>query len=329
MRITIVGLTALPLLAACAGSSGAHSHATGSPAVSKRQAEQVLTDYQTANNKANRALDAAALGTVETGAQLSMDVAGYKLHRVTKEGFRDFSFVKPVFYIPRLTGYPHWFAVDAAAAAKPAGTVQPLRHALLFRQETASAPWRLAADPFVSGSGTPLSAIALDSDGYATPVAPDAGHLALSPSKMASAHAEVLNSGLGPVGSSVPGATALAKGPQTSQAYDALQQARGGFAKLGVSLTSRFTPSTQPTYALRTTDGGAVVWYVLQQQETYAASKPGTLSITGDLVGLAPAGRVDRRLDTTVLVQYLASVPAEGTATVSGMYRKAIQATAS
>ena len=326
MRIALPVLATLtltlPVMAACGGGHKKPAAGAGTPAVSKQQAAQVLADYQSANNQANRTLDDSALSSIETGAQLSMDAAAYKMRRVTKQKFTDFSFTKPTFYIPRLTGYPRWFAVDALSDPSTKG--QPVHHALLFRQETPGAPWRLAADPYVSGDSTPLSDIELDKDGFATRVSPDAGQLALPPSKVAPAHAELLTSG-----PAAHGAVGMAKGPQTSQAYDALQQARGGFAKLGVNLTSRFTPSGQPTYALLTTDGGAIVWYVLQQVETYAANKPGTISVTGDLVGLAPAGRVEKRLDTTVLVQYLAKDPAKGTATVYGIYRKAVQATAS
>jgi hypothetical protein len=307
-------------LTACGGGSAVHAHPAGSPAISRQQAAQVLSDYEKTDNQANRDLNDSLLNSVETGPQLSMDSASYKLHRVTNARYAPFTFTKPAFYIPRLTAYPHWFAVDAVAGPVT-GKGRPPRFAMLFRQEAPGAPWRLAADPYVTSASSPLSAIRLDSSGYATPIAADeAGRLAVAPDKIVPAHANLLTSG-----PAAPGAASLAGGPQTNQAYNALQQARGGFAKLGVDLTSRFTPSGQPVYALRTTDGGAIVWYVLQQQETYVSAKPGTLSIAGDLVGLAPAGKVDKRLDTTVLIQYLARIPVRGGATVDGIYRKAVQ----
>ena len=301
-------------LSGCSGGGGSTTpaQAAGAPAVSRQQAQQVLTAYQAAVTKADQALDDKALGTLESGPQLQMDTAVYKLHRATKQKYAPVAYTAPAFYIPRLTGYPRWFAVD--------GTQGKAHRALLFQQQSAAARWLLVAAP----AGTePLSRIELDSSGLATPVSSDAT-LAISPAKLPSAHAELLTAG-----PKSPGAARLAAGGQTSQAYAGLQQARAGFAKLGVTLTTQFQPAGQPVYALRTTGGGAVVWYMLQQQESYVARKAGAISVTGDLVGLAPAGTSDKQLTTTVLIQYLAKDPAKGKSTVTGSYRKAVQATAS
>lgn len=299
-------LLALPIAvsAACAGSPSQASHAA--PALTKAEAQQVLSQYEATGNQAGKALDAQLLRSVETGAQLSMDTAAFKLRRATSQQSKPLAYTAPVFYIPRATGYPRWFAVDAAS-----GTTH---NALLFSQDAAGDPWRLAADPY--SKGNPLTDVQLDSAGYATiarPVWP-----------IGAAHAALLTEG-----PSSPAAEGLAPGTATSRAYAALLQAQSGFLKLGVRLISHFTPSAEPVYALQAKDGGAVVWYTLRQRESYVTSRPGAISVAGDLVGLGPSGKVHKQLDTVVLVQYLARVPSHGASTVTGMYRKAIQATAS
>lgn len=311
----VLTASALAALSGCSGGGGsaAPANAAGAAAVSRSQAAAVLSKYQTGVGKAQQALDAKALSTLETGPQLQMDLAGFKLHQATRRRYVPTAYTSQAFFIPRLTGFPRWFAADVATDKGK------LHQALLFTQQSASAPWLLAADPVESG-GTPLPGIALDKDGLATPVT-GAAALAVAPAKIAAAHAELLTAG-----PKSPGATGLAPGNQTSRAFSALQQARGGFGRQGVTLTTQFQPAGQPVYALRTKDGGAVVWYVLQQRETYAAKKPGSLSISGDLIGLVPPGKVKKQLDTTVLIQYLADVPAKGQANVSGIYRKAVQA---
>lgn len=318
------------LLTACGGSgssadAGAVKGAT--PALSKAQAAEVLKRFETANNRAGKSMDGKVLATAETGPQLEMDVAAYKLRKAAKQRFRPFEYAQPTFYIPRLSGYPRWFVVDTISQ-EPARRGKPtdkdanlVRHALMFAQDKADASWLLTADPYPAG--TPLSSIAMDKDGYAVAVRPEA-KLAVTPGGLGTAHASLLTNG-----PQTAVAKAVAPGPQTSQAYDGLRQATDQFKGIGVTLTSRFAPHPGPVRALRTTDGGALVWYALKQNESYRAAKPGKIAVTGDLVGLAPAKVARTRLDTTVLIQYLAKVPSKGQASVTGMYRKAVLARAS
>jgi hypothetical protein len=328
MRLRQAAIAALILsLSSCDGSGARLTGTAAAPLLTKSQAQEVLGKYETTNNQANKALDDKLLASAETGAQLDMDSAAYKLRRASKQKFTEFTYAKPVFFIPRLSSYPRWFAVSAAsreAGSRSDGDRQSVyrqQHALLFMQDKSGAPWRLAADPFPTGK--PIGGVSLDKDGYATAVKPDDAQLALPPSKVGAAHAALLTGG-----PKDPGATGIATGPHTTQAYQALKQATGQFARLGVGLTSQFAPSTAPVYALRTADGGALAWYVLKQNEKYTAKKPGLIAVTGDLVGLAPPGKVKNRLDTTVLVQYLCKIPpkGKGAVEVTGTYRKAVQA---
>ncbi|GAA2084447.1 hypothetical protein [Actinomadura alba] len=336
LRLAVLAALTVPLascpLASCSGAGVGPGAPSPAPQLTLSEAREVLNKYESTNNQANKALDDKLLASAETGAQLDMDTAGYKLRRATKQKYTQFTYTKPSFYIPKLTAHPRWFAVGATSRAERTGSREgngrqrraEQQHALLFVQDKAGAPWRLAADPYPTAG--PLGGVAVDKNGYATSVPPGDARLALSPSKVGAAHAALLTSG-----PKSPAAAGIGPGPHTTQAYAALERATGQFSKVGVGLTSLFAPSTAPVYALRTTDGGALVWYVLQQNERYTAKKPGAISITGDLVGLAPPGNVKDRLDTTVLVQYLSKVPPKdkGSVDVTGSYRKAVRAAAS
>jgi hypothetical protein len=280
---------------------------TARPALTKGQAEQVLANYQAVNNRANGALDGELLATIETGAQLEMDRAGYRLRQAKKGAYTPFTYDHPAFYIPRQGTYPRWFAVEATSGQT--------RHALLFTQDHARAPWLLAADPFPS---SPLSGIALDKDGFATAVRPADTGVALQPRKVAGIHAATLSTGAG----------GMAPGPYTSESRDALTKVQAELRTRGVTLTSDFAPDQQRTFALRTTGGGALVWYVVRQSERYDMTRPGTVSTDGDLAGLVQ-GRVGHHLSSIALIQYLAIVPDHGDTQVIGTYRKAVQATTS
>jgi hypothetical protein len=307
MRRQLAVLAAVILPVSACGSLG-----TAHPAIAKTQAEQVLANYQRVNNRANAALDGNLLATVETGAQLEMDRAGYLLRKAKKDdSYTPFTYSHPAFYIPRQDGFPRWFAVEATSSTKAATT----RHALLFTEDHAGAPWLLTADPFPS---SPLTGINLDKDGYATAVSPHDTNAAVEPGKVADAHAALLSSGTG----------GMAAGPYTSQSRDALAKVEDELRKRGVTLTSDFSPDQQRSYALRMTGGGALVWYVVRQSERYDMVDPGTIGADGDLAGLV-SGRVGHHLSSTALIQYLAVVPDHGDTQVIGTYRKAVQATTS
>ncbi|MEO5875548.1 MAG: hypothetical protein ABIS86_01555 [Streptosporangiaceae bacterium] len=316
MRVPLAtGLAVLALpLASCSGAAR-DAAAARPPALTTAQAGTVLRTYEQTNAKANKALDPTLLATVETGPQLQMDVALYTLNRATGKKLTPFSYQNPVFYIPRLTGHPRWFAVDAASTVRD----QQIRHALLFVQDADGGPWKLAADPQRNGSG-PIGGVAVDDAGYAR--VPTPAKLALTPGRLATAHAALLGGG-----PKAPGAAGLAAGPLTTGTYELMKKAGTQIGTAGISFSAQFSPATPQTYALATQDGGALVWYVLRQKETYApaTTKAKKIPITGDLVGLAPRRSV-RHLTSTVLIQYLAVIPRKGDVTVSGATRKAVSA---
>ncbi|MBA9007852.1 hypothetical protein [Thermomonospora cellulosilytica] len=323
-----------PLLAGCAGGSGEQQ---ATPALTKQQAAAVLQRYAQVKNQmqaaAARGVDGSLLATAETEPQLTMDLAAYRLYRTAGEKLRPLEYGQPTFYIPRLTGYPRWFAADTTSwvvvrksSGGSAERTRPVRHAMLFVQRAPKAPWLLAADPLPSGGAptSPLSAVALDKEGYATAVRPDASGLAVSPDRLGEAHAAVLTRG---AQAAPHHRKVLADGPATLRAHEGLSRATAQFRSLGITLTSTFAPHDAPVYALRTTDGGALVWYVLRQHESYVAGSPGKLRVGGDLTGLVSEKQARTRLDSTVLIQHLAQVPAgTGQAQITGMYRKAVHA---
>ncbi|TDE36084.1 hypothetical protein [Actinomadura sp. 6K520] len=309
------GLLAAALSAGCSGAASSADPAkpAGTPPLTKAQAQQVLASFTQAADRAGRGLDRRSLHAIETDPQLTMDVAALRLRRAVKRPPAKLRFTGTTFYIPRLNGYPQWFAVGAVTGQDE----QALRHAMLFTRAKADAPWLLAADPHPGEAS--LSKVALDPDGYATPVTPNAKGLAVAPRKLPAAHAALLSEG-----PTAAGASVLAEGPQTTETYKALKNGEKTLAGRGVTLSSRFSAAPYTVHALRTKDRGALVWYVLKQNEAYSSSRPGRLTVSGDLIGLAPTRAARTRLDTTVLVQYLATVPPKGKATVTGMYRKAV-----
>ncbi|GGV09342.1 hypothetical protein GCM10010182_31070 [Actinomadura cremea] len=314
----VVAALALPCLlggaaAGCGESPSAASSAP--PALSRAQAEQVLKSYTAAADGAGQKLNLRALTAIQSDPQLTMDAAMFRKYRALRQRAPKLDLAKSTFLIPRMEGHPRWFVVGAGGG-KGAGA-RP--HAMLFTQEKAGGPWLLSADP-APGDGA-LSQVKLDDEGFAEPVAPDSGGLPVAPARLPQAHAALMTDG-----PDASGAAALADGPTTGRAYQALRKVTESLAGQGVRLSSSFAPAAYRVHALRMKDGGALVWYAIKQHEAYSAAKRGSLAVSGDLVGLAPAGSVRTRLKTTVLTQYLAVVPPDGRAMVAGVYRKAVAA---
>ncbi|MBE1531366.1 hypothetical protein [Actinomadura algeriensis] len=300
-------------VAGCGGSPTAASSAP--PALSRAQAEQVLKSYTDAADRAGHRLNRRALIGIQTDPQLTMEAAMFKKYGALRKRPPKLDFAKTTFFIPRLEGHPRWFAVGAGGG-KDEGA-RP--HAMLFTQEKPDGPWLLAADP-APGDGA-LDRVKLDGDGFAEAVSPDADGLPVAPAQIPKAHAALMTDG-----PDASGASALADGPTTGRAYEALRTVTESLAGQGVKLSATFAPAAYRVHALRTKDGGALVWYAMKQHEAYSAAKRGSLAVSGDLVGLAPAGSARTRLKTTVLTQYLAVVPPDGRAMVAGVYRKAVAA---
>ncbi|TNY36922.1 hypothetical protein [Thermomonospora catenispora] len=334
VRPAVAALSLPPLvLAGCAAGSDERRAA---PALTVREAAAVLQRYIQVKNRmqtdATRSVDGSLLASAETDPQLTMDLAAYRMYRATGHALRPLEYGRPAFLIPRLAGHPRWFAVDVLSwtARRSANgsteRVRPVRHAMLFVQQAPQAPWLLAADPLPTGDAqtSPLGAVARDEEGYATAVRLDAPGLAIPPGRIGEAHAAVLTHG---TRAPAHHRRALADGPATIRAHRGLQRAVARFRSLGVTLTSSFVPHDVPVYALRTTDGGAVVWYALRQHESYTARTPGRLKVGGDLTGLVSPAQARTRLDSTVFIQHLAQIPAGGgQAQITGMYRKAVHA---
>jgi len=100
----------------------------------------VLTHYQRVNNSANASFNGGLEASVETAAQLTIDQTGYVIQKHQDQPYKPFTFRRPVFYIPSLSGTARrWFAADAITGSGKKKEDQ----LLLFVQQKPGAPWKL------------------------------------------------------------------------------------------------------------------------------------------------------------------------------------------
>ncbi len=254
----------------------ASSPASSSPApqaVTPAAARGVLAAYLTANNEANRSRSSSELAGIEGGSSYLLDAGGYRWTKVTDPSnskYRPITFADPSFYVPRESGYPLWFAVHGQWTGLDGSQTGLDAAYLVFTRASASSPWLEILEPDIL-AGSPRIRIAMTASGYAEQVnLATADGLSVAPSSIQSLTARYLDgSGSGLTGFSMPG---------NLQDLSDAQFWRSRLPQ-GSGLTLKHTPSGNQVFGLRTTDGGALLFYDLGATMTMTAPQGSSLQI--------------------------------------------------
>ncbi|NKZ06263.1 hypothetical protein [Actinomadura latina] len=248
-RAPLVAVAALLLaVAGCSGSvSGTGTEATepsGKPAVTAEESLDVLKDWTERHNKAITSGEERQWRDTVTGALEAPVSARVRTYGKLPES-AEISLSNPVFYVPRLDGFPKWFGI--AGLERSGGRDQQVLG--VFVKAKKADDW-LAAH-WLTFQGKPPQ-LDYDPQGYAVP-APDRG--------LPAAHAKYLADG---------DESAVVPDPYSRDART---------KKIGdwTSEPGKFTPGPGPSYALRTQDGGSLVWYGLRQEQELSGGEASTL----------------------------------------------------
>ncbi|MFF9808287.1 hypothetical protein ACF1G5_24755 [Streptomyces coeruleorubidus] len=276
-----VGAACLALaLTGCAGEDGpAHArqtpHASTAPkpvpALSAAQARDVITRYSEINNEANTDRDRRLLDTVEDGPLYAMSVSDYTetegLPAADRKPYKPWSYdsADAKLYIPRLgAGQNRWFA---AALSDQKGKA-PSRLAV-FAERPQHKRWEMVS--VVDLDSPDLPDIALDHDGYATAVTADGNkHLTADAKLLRTAILDNFATGGTNTGTKVFAPTKASK--RQIEVHD-----KTG-TRFGAQGTTVFTGAANrytDAYALKTTDGGALILFSHTHTQTDAVAHSG------------------------------------------------------
>ncbi|MCK7623486.1 hypothetical protein MUU72_10335 [Streptomyces sp. RS10V-4] len=299
-RVPATLTSAAAALVILSGCMTVHGEREILPAVSQADAAKALQHFTEGFNKANRALDPTVNPSYEAGALLAIDQAGIKAaHGVRPDGnpnFTPLAFTDTHFTVPKQKGWPRFFVADGLTNRKGRDG-QNTRWFLVFSRDGLSAKWRAVYLATFAHNKAPALKI---TGGYAEPVPVDGSGLTVDPGKLSQAYADYLNTGKGDT---------FAPGPET----DRLRAWRAGQANQpGARIQWQDQASELPPVALRTTDGGALVFFstVYHQQKT--VSKGLMITVPPELRGIVegPATKATRMAFTTVSGQTV-KVPAK------------------
>lgn len=299
-RSLCLAAAATALAVPLAGCVTVHGERADIASVRPAEAAEVLANFATVNNAATKAYDESLIGTIESGALGGIDEAGVRAkHANHPEGNTSFSplaFSDSRFLVPEQRGWPKFFVADTAT-----NRGGDSRWLLVFRRSAAGNPWRASFLAVVAPDALP--ALATDADGHVLPLPVAGTDLLVQPGQLSAAYTSYLQQ--------APTAPPFAAGPATSE----LLAGRDKNRRTANSVTQYadqpaaggdFTP-----IALRTKDGGALVFFASRHQ-TRATYRAGyRLTIDQDTKALM-TGTPRTSVTLSRVGQQAVTVPARG-----------------
>lgn len=281
-------------LAASACSSGASGGAgtgastaavTGAAtAVTAAQARRVFAGYVSATASALATGNKKAALAQATGAQWDAVNDAFRAAAYAHAKPPSYRYGTPIFYRPAVASYPRWFvvSVDRTASAPPApantvGTALGARGQVLmiFEKSGPHSRWLLTSSAQLA-AGQSLPALATAGNGDAEPVPMDDATTLGQPQVVGPLQAAVVDDGPASAAS-----RAVAAGPFTTGIHASLSSPLPRYAApQGDIRQFALEGSNYASFALRTADGGALVFYtmyldtVVETPSVYAEDSP-------------------------------------------------------
>jgi hypothetical protein len=213
--------------------------------------------------------------------------------------------VTATYYIPRAepAGGPRWFAVQVSNAfTTDPGKVTSTEY-LLFTQAAPGGAWQNAVEPYLL-AGADVPQVAVGGDGLATAVSATAT-LAVAPGKLAARTAAAIDGTAADVAVADPGALA----DRSDQRFW-----RGKLPTATVTdAHAAATGAAGQTFALLTTNGGALVFYT--DAAEVAITPPAGSAIRLTVPGYYSPAQALSRAELSYLDQFAAADPPAGAGT--------------
>lgn len=225
-------------------------------AADKGEIEAIYDRYEKVRGNAIKLLDPEPLRTVEAGPLLAIDAGSLQVaKRLSRsrpvDNEQDLDIVTVL--APRLADYPLWFVAVVRDGVRKLNKVQ------IFQRSSSTVQWEMVASPETLLSTT-LPTFELDQDGALEPVDPkDGSGLDSAPQEAMNNYADALNDPKSEAAKAVVADSFVQQMRQVAQASSAIR---------GITFSQKW--GTKPVeFALRTADGGALVFATLLRQDGY------------------------------------------------------------
>jgi hypothetical protein len=321
-----LALTAALAAAGCTSTPAASSAGTqaGSttPEVTTAQAGQVFASYVAVADRAASTGNASLALSRVTGVQKLAITTQLKAAAFGTGALARYRYGTPAFILPRQNGYPRWFVASVTRSlvgqqGSPGGTAGLSLAAtgqvlMVFQQGSATAPWLLSSTSQLP-AGVSVPPLATDSAGYVATVPLSSGAQLARPDSTGALQAAVVDDG-----PASPATKVVAAGNLTTGIYAAARDALT--PPVGDVYLWELEGTHYSNFALRTADGGALVFYgmyldsavevpAILNKDTVKAGAP--ITVPGYLAFLlTPRQSAPRlRLNTEQLLSFAAVDP--------------------
>lgn len=260
-------LAALGLLLSVQGCGARASATTAEAAPTRAGALRAYDSYVTAEKVALADHNELLALSLTTSAQYALVQAAYTAGTGPASGSAAARPVygRPVLYLPKLTTYPQWFM--AVAPEHRAGGGPTRTSLMVFDRASASATWQLSGSVLLNPGTAPLT-VAAGHDGYATALATSSQSLRIRPDEVGATVATVTDDGPSSAATAV-----VAAGPQTTGLYSTNAAIRKQAATRHEFYQWELEGTSYPVFALRTANGGALVFYTMYLNTVTEATK--------------------------------------------------------
>jgi hypothetical protein len=260
-------LAALALLLSLQGCGTTASATTTVAGPTQASALKVFNAYVTAERVALANHDQLLAESLTGSSQYTLLAAEYAIAAATGNQVTSPTYGKPTLYVPKLITYPQWFM--ATVPEYPPHGGHPRTALMVFDRPDAAASWTLDGTVLLRQDAPPLN-VKVDQNGYATALATTDPALEFRPVEVGATHAAVVDEGPASAAASV-----VAAGPLTTGIYQAHVATARQVAAQGNTFGWQMEGTSYPVFALRTTDGGAIVFYTMSlNTETTPVHKP-------------------------------------------------------
>ncbi|MFF5247015.1 hypothetical protein ACFY3V_22210 [Streptosporangium sp. NPDC000095] len=270
---------------------------SSSPELTAKEAYGIHGRYQRGLSAAQARKDQAAMAKLEHGLALEMTRASFKTAEMQGTSLATGIWPNPQVWIPRhVEGTADWFV----AVSHEPGVAR-----IVDVMSSAPGGWRLVASA-ADTRDTParFPKIATDGEGYATSLPENATGLSATPRQIARAHlASLENAEID---------SRFEEGPWTSEASLFWHQERVRLEQADWKLTLSYRLEG-PVRALRTSDGGALVWYGARSTELREAVREGAkVKLKGSAAVRTRGKSFARSVSATYGRMYVTHVPPVG-----------------
>ncbi|CAL9433733.1 hypothetical protein SUDANB174_02096 [Streptomyces sp. enrichment culture] len=304
-KYALISASATTLSLTASGCVVVHGEREVLPSATRAEAAKALEQFTTAYNAADKAYDAALDADHTTGALAAIDSARLKAgatnHPDGNPAHQPLELTDAKFTIPKKAGWPRWFVADTKA--NKGGTARWL---LVFTRDGLDQTWEAAYLTLVAPGKVPE--FKTDRDGWAEAVPANSTDVSVPPADLSKDYTTYLQDG----------GKSFADGVHTSS-WRALREKRS--TRPGLVTQYIDEPLTNGDYAplaLRTKDGGALVFFTSRHFEKQTAARGASVPTPNKDVLALTDGEIKQSLTMEFVSNEVALDPADGQVSILG-----------